>query len=210
VYANVRKFVKYTMSSNAGEILVMTLGVLMGMPLPLLPLQILWINLVTDGLPGLALAFEPVERNTMNRPPLSPEQPIFDRPLRWDVARIGLLIGIFSLASGSILSTTAQLDHWRTIIFCVLTFSQMGNALACRSDDSVFGISKSNYLLWGAIALTCLLQLAVVYVPFLQNIFHTCSLSVIETLTCLGLGVVVFGLIEAQKLVFPLSGKRLN
>jgi len=202
VYANVRKFVKYTMSSNVGEILVMTLGVLLGMPLPLLPLQILWINLVTDGLPGLALAVEPVEKNTMNRPPISTDQPIFDRPMRFDVMRIGLLIGIISLASGSILSTTDQLDHWRTIIFSILTFSQMGNAFACRSDDPVFGIAKSNILLWGAIALTCLLQLAVIYVPFLQNIFDTCSLSAMELLACLGSGVVVFGLIEVMKLVF--------
>ncbi len=210
VYANVRKFVKYTMSSNAGEIFVMTLGVLLGMPLPLLPLQILWINLVTDGLPGLALAVEPVEKNTMNRPPLSPDHPIFDRLMRLDVLRIGLLIGIASLAAGNLLSTTAQVDHWRTIIFCVLTFAQMGNAFSCRSDDPIFGIAKSNVLLWFAIALTCLLQVAVVYVPFLQNIFDTCSLTAFELLACLGSGVLVFGLIEVQKVIFGSRRSRLG
>jgi Ca2+-transporting ATPase len=180
----------------------MTFGVLLGMPLPLLPLQILWINLVTDGLPGLALAVEPVEKNTMNRPPLSPDQPIFDRLMRMDVLRVGLLIGIASLAAGSLLSSTEQLDHWRTIIFCVLTFAQMGNAFSCRSDDSIFGIAKPNVLLWIAVALTCLLQVAVVYVPFLQNIFDTCALTAFELLACLGSGAFVFGLIEAQKVIF--------
>jgi Ca2+-transporting ATPase len=204
VYANVRKFVKYTMSSNAGEILVMTLGVLLGLPLPLLPLQILWINLVTDGLPGLALAVEPVEKNTMNRSPLSPNQRIFDRFMRLDVLRVGLLIGIASLAGGSLLSTPDpdQPDHWRTIIFCVLTFSQMGNAFACRSDEPIFGIGKSNLWLTAAVAMTCLLQIAVVYVPFLQTIFRTCPLSTLELLACLGSGFLVFGLIELLKIVF--------
>ena len=93
VYDNIRKFVKYTMTSNAGEIWVMVLGPLMGMPLPLLPLQILWINLVTDGLPGLALAIEKAERDTMRRPPYPPRQQIFDRSMIRDIAWIGLLMG---------------------------------------------------------------------------------------------------------------------
>lgn len=202
VYANVRKFVKYTMSSNAGEILVMTLGVLLGMPLPLLPLQILWINLVTDGLPGLALAVEPVEKNSMNRPPLSPDQSIFDRAMRRDVFWIGMLIGVLSLASGSLLSSTERLDHWRTIIFSVLTFAQLGNAFACRSDESLFGVTRPNLYLWGAIAVTCLLQLAVVYLPFLQNVFDTCPISIFELAICAASGFVVLALIEAQKLLF--------
>ncbi len=100
VYDNIRKFVKYTMTSNAGEIWVMVLGPLMGMPLPLLPLQILWINLVTDGLPGLALAIEKAERDTMRRPPYPPEQHIFDRSMVRDIAWIGLLMGVVSLALG--------------------------------------------------------------------------------------------------------------
>ena len=143
VFDNIRKFVKYTMTSNAGEIWVMVIGPLMGMPLPLLPLQILWINLVTDGLPGLALAIEKAERNTMQRPPYPPEQHIFDRSMVRDIFWIGLLMGIVSLmlgywywASGSSVEA-----HWRTIIFTVLTFAQMGNALAIRSShDSLFRI----------------------------------------------------------------------
>ena len=100
VYDNIRKFVKYTMTSNAGEIWVMVLGPLMGMPLPLLPLQILWINLVTDGLPGLALAIEKAERDTMRRPPYPPKEHIFDRSMVRDIAWIGLLMGVVSLALG--------------------------------------------------------------------------------------------------------------
>ena len=100
VYDNIRKFVKYTMTSNAGEIWVMVLGPLLGMPLPLLPLQILWINLVTDGLPGLALAVEKAERDTMRRPPHPPQEHIFDRSMVWDIAWIGLLMGIVSMVRG--------------------------------------------------------------------------------------------------------------
>ena len=100
VYDNIRKFVKYTMTSNAGEVWVMVLGPLLGMPLPLLPLQILWINLVTDGLPGLALAVEKAERDTMERPPYPPQEHIFGRGMGWDIAWIGLLMGVVSLAMG--------------------------------------------------------------------------------------------------------------
>jgi Ca2+-transporting ATPase len=109
---------------------------------------------------------------------------------------------MISLAAGSVFSSIDQVDHWRTIIFSVLTFSQMGNAFACRSDDPVSGLAKSNVYLWSAIALTCLLQLAVIYVPLLQHVFHTCPLSMVELLACLGSGVVVFGLIEIQKRFF--------
>ncbi len=205
VYNNVRKFVRYTMSSNVGEILVMTLGVLMGMPLPLLPLQILWVNLVTDGLPGLALAVEPVEKNTMNRPPLAPDEPIFNRRMKIDVSWIGFLIGVLALVAGSVLaSSESNVDHWRTIIFSVLTFSQMGNALACRSESPLlFGKNtQPNLYLWGAIATTCVLQLAVVYAPPLQAVFDTQALSLLELSACFVSGGLVYGLLESQKLVF--------
>lgn len=149
VYDNVRKFVKYTMSSNVGEVLVMTVGILMGMPLPLLPLQVLWVNLVTDGLPGLALAIEPAEKNTMSRAPYSPDEPVFNRRMTVDVMWIGLLIAILSLLAGNFLANSEEdVVRWRTVIFTVLTFSQMGNALACRSDRPLlFNNQATNLLL---------------------------------------------------------------
>jgi Ca2+-transporting ATPase len=204
VYDNIRKFVKYTMTSNAGEIWVMVLGPLMGMPLPLLPLQILWINLVTDGLPGLALAIEKAERDTMRRPPYPPEQHVFDRSMVRDIAWIGLLMGIVSLALGywSWGSGSSAEIHWRTIIFTVLTLAQMGNSLAIRSSrDSLFQIGVfSNRALIGSIALTFGLQMAVIYWPPLQSIFKTTALSASELVLCIAWSTIVFWAVETQKL----------
>ena len=203
VYDNIRKFVKYTMTSNAGEIWVMVLGPLMGMPLPLLPLQILWVNLVTDGLPGLALALEKAECDTMRRPPYPPTAHIFDFNMVRDIAWIGLLMGVVSLALGYwAWSSDSSVDvHWRTIVFTVLTLSQMGNALAIRSSrDSLFRIGVfSNKALIGSVALTFGLQMAVVYWPPLQSIFKTTALTAAELIVCLVLSTIVFWAVEAQK-----------
>lgn len=205
VYDNIRKFVKYTMTSNAGEIWVMVLGPLMGMPLPLLPLQILWINLVTDGLPGLALAVEKAERDTMSHPPYPPEEHIFSRGMGRDIAWIGLLMGVVSLAMGYWwwASGSAVEARWRTIVFTVLTLAQMGNALAIRSKrDSLFQMGIfSNKALFGSVALTFVLQTAVIYWPPLQKIFKTTALSVVELLSCIALSTVVFWAVEGQKLL---------
>ena len=205
VYDNIRRFVKYTMTSNAGEIWVMVLGPLVGMPLPLLPLQILWINLVTDGLPGLALAIEKAERDTMHRAPYPPEEHIFDRSMARDIAWIGLLMGAVALGSGywSWASDSSPEAHWRTIVFTVLTLTQMGNALAIRSSrDSLFRIGIfSNPALIASIALTFGLQTAVIYWPPLQVLFKTTALTGIELLICIALSTIVFWTIEAQKLL---------
>ena len=205
VYDNIRKFVKYTMTSNAGEVWVMVLGPLLGMPLPLLPLQILWINLVTDGLPGLALAVEPAERDTMQRPPYPSSEHIMGRRMWRDIAWVGLLMGTVSLAMGYMLwgAGTNSEAHWRTTVFTVLTLSQMGNALAIRSSrDSLWQIGLfSNKALLGSVLLTFLLQLAVIYWPPLQEVFKTTSLSWGEFVSCLLLSSVVFWAAEAKKLV---------
>lgn len=204
-YDNIRKFVKYTMTSNAGEIWVMVLGPLMGMPLPLLPLQILWINLVTDGLPGLALAIEPAEADTMRRPPVSPGEHFFGRGMGRDIAWIGLLMGVVSLAMGywHWAYGSAAEAHWRTIVFTVLTLAQMGNAMAIRSArDSLFRIGIfSNRAMVGSVALTFCLQLAVIYWPPLQTIFKTTALSVGELVACIALSTSVFWAVEAQKVL---------
>lgn len=204
VYDNIRKFVKYTMTSNAGEVGVMVLGPLMGMPLPLLPLQILWINLVTDGLPGLALAVEPAERNTMKRPPLPLSAHIFGRGMGIDIAWIGLLMAVVSLAMGYWVWADGSSEpvHWRTMIFTVLTLSQMGNVMAIRSDtDSLFRIGTfSNRPLVGAVLLTFSLQLAVIYVPAMQHVFRTTALTFSELLVCLAMSTIVFAAVELRKL----------
>jgi len=199
IYDNIRKFIKYTLTSNAGEIWVMLLAPLVGMPLPLLPLQILWINLVTDGLPGLALGVEPPERDTMRRPPHHPQENIFGRGLGRHVLWIGLLMGLVSLGMGYWTWRTGW-DNWQTMIFTTLTLSQMGHALAVRSRESLFKVGLlSNQALLGAVLLTFVLQMAVVYVPFLQNLFKTGALTLGELLLSLVLSTVVFWGVELEK-----------
>ncbi|MGQ9501047.1 MAG: cation-translocating P-type ATPase [Anaerolineae bacterium] len=200
IFDNIRKFIKYTMTSNTGEIWVMLLAPFLGMPLPLLPLQILWINLVTDGLPGLAMTVEPPERDVMRRPPYPPRTNIFARGLGRDIIWVGLLMGFVSLAMGFWAWHTGHAT-WQTMVFTTLTLSQMGNALAIRSErDSLFAIDLlSNKAMLAAVLLTFVLQLAVVYVPFLQEIFHTVALPLEDLLISLVLSTVVFWAIELQK-----------
>ncbi|HSF80636.1 MAG TPA: cation-translocating P-type ATPase [Anaerolineales bacterium] len=199
IYENIRKFIKYTMTSNAGEIWVMLLAPLIGMPLPLLPLQILWINLVTDGLPGLALGVEPPARDTMRRPPYHPQENIFGRGLGQHVAWVGLLMGLICLGVGYWTWQNGW-EHWQTMLFTTLTLSQMGHALAVRSNESLFKIGLlSNKALLGAVLLTFVLQIAVIYLPFLQNLFKTEALTASELLISLVLSTMVFWGVEMEK-----------
>lgn len=200
IYDNIRKFIKYTLSSNAGEIWVMLVAPFLGMPLPLLPLQILWINLVTDGLPGLALSVEKAERNTMRRPPYPPNENIFARGVGRDILWVGLLLGFISIGVGY-WYWIRGLATWQTMIFTTLTLSEMGYVMAIRSNrDSLFSIGVfSNKALLGAVVLTIALQLAVVYVPFMQNIFKTTALPLQDLLICFGLCILLFLVVELRK-----------
>jgi len=200
IYDNIRKFIQYTLTSNAGEILVVLLAPFLGMPLPLLPIQILWINLVTDGLPGLALGVEIGERNTMRRPPYPPNENVFARGLTANVIGFGLLMGLVSLGVGFWFWRIGS-PHWQTMVFSTLTLSEMGYVMAIRSTrDSLFSIGLfSNKALLGAVALTTLLQFTVVYIPFLQSIFNTTTLPLKELSICLGLSTFLFVVVEFQK-----------
>lgn len=204
IYDNIRKFIKYTLSSNTGELWVMLVGPLLGMPFPLEAIQILWINLVTDGIPGLALTVEGSERGIMKRKPFHPNESVFSRGIGWQIIWVGILMGIVSLGIGywSWLSNgRVDTGSWRTMIFTVLTLSQMGNALAIRSnDDSLFSIGIfSNKAMVGAVVSTFLLQLALIYVPFLQEFFHTTALSASELGLSIVASVIVFIAIELEK-----------
>jgi Ca2+-transporting ATPase len=214
VYDNIRKFVRYTLTSNCGEVCVMLIGPLLGMPIPLLPLQILWINLVTDGLPGLALAFEKAEYNTMRRPPYPQKQHMFSEGLGRDIAWIGLLMGVVSLLMGYLdwKSNTAEERHWRTIIFTTITLAQMSYVMALRSKhDSLFTIGIfSNPLLIVSVGLTFLLQLSVIYIPWLQNIFKTTALSGVELALCILMSSTIFWLVEGQKFLLRRREKAIN
>ena len=202
IYDNVRKFVKYTMTSNSGEIWTILIPPFLGLPIALLPIHILWINLVTDGLPGLALAVEPGERGLMSRPPRPPEENIFAHGLWQHVIWVGLLIGGMSILAQA-WAVTSGIEGWQTITFTVLTLSQLAHVLAIRSEtDSLFSAGPlSNKPLLGAVFLTILLQLAVIYVPQLNLIFDTEALTFAELWPCFVFPVVVFLAVEAEKLL---------
>ena len=181
----------------------MLIAPFLGMPLPLLPLQILWINLVTDGLPGLALAVEPPERETMKRPPYHPNESVFSRGIGRQIIWIGVLMGLVSLGVGYRAWSQDESGAWQTMVFTTLTLAQMGNALALRSGrDSLFTIGiLSNRPMVGAVLLTFVLQMAVIYVPFFQNIFKTQSLSPAQLAVSLLASTVVFWAAEFEKLI---------
>ena len=210
IYDNVRKFIKYALSSNTSELLVMLIAPFLGMPLPLVPLQILWINLVTDGLPGLALAVEPPEAGIMKRRPFHPGESIFSRGLGWQIIWVGILMGIISLVFGYYYWNQAGQptfaehqggQHWQTMLFNTLTLAQMANVLALRTNrQSLFQVGLfSNKAMVGAVALTFLLQLAVIYLPFLQNLFDTVALTWQELLLSLAVSSIIFFVVELDK-----------
>ncbi len=200
IYDNIRKFIKYLVATNVGELAVMLIAPFLGMPLPLLPLQILWMNLVTDGLPGLALGFEPPERNVMQRPPHPPSESIFARGLGIHILWAGPLMGMVALITGWFYWRAGD-PGWQTMLFTVLTLSQMFHVMAVRLDrESLFVAGPlSNPLLFGAVILTLLLQFALIYVPFLQDVFDTVALSVSHLLIAFALSSIIFWMIEMQK-----------
>ncbi len=200
IFDNIRKFIKYTMTSNSGEIWTIFLAPFLGLPIPLLPIHILWINLVTDGLPGLALAPEPAERNVMRRPPRPPNESIFAHGMWQHILWVGLLMGAVSLITQAWAYHTGS-AHWQTMVFTVLCLSQLGHALAVRSENaSLFTLGiGSNRPLAGAVALTVALQLAVIYFPAANTIFKTQPLSAKELMLCLVLSTSVFWAVEVEK-----------
>ena len=200
IYDNIRKFIKYLLSCNSGEIGVMFLGPFLGLPLPLLPLQILWMNLVTDGLPALALGVEPAEEDVMRRPPYASATGIFNRPMVRDIIWLGLFMALISLAVGYFY-WQADRATWQTMVFTTLTLAQMFAALGVRSErSSLFKIGLwSNRSMLGAVALTFVLQLAVVYIPFLQSVFKTVALSGTDLVLAIFLGFLVLVGIEIEK-----------
>lgn len=202
VYANIRRFIKYILGSNMGEVLTIGISPLLGLPeVPLTPLQILWMNLVTDGLPALALAVEPGEAEIMKQPPLNPQESIFARGLGSYIVRIGLIFGLLTI--GLMLWAFNTPDaHWRTIVFTTLCLAQMGHALSCRSDRYLLVElpQLTNPFLLGAVVLTTILQISLLYVPLLRQFFGTEALTLRELTLCLGTSFVIFIAIEMDKL----------
>ncbi|MDZ7582094.1 MAG: cation-translocating P-type ATPase [Deltaproteobacteria bacterium] len=202
IFDNIRKFIKYTMTSNSGEIFTIFLAPFLGLPIPLLPIHILWINLVTDGVPGLALAAEPGEKDIMRRPPRDPKESIFAKGLGVHIMWVGLLMGAVSIITQALFINSSQ-AHWQTMVFTVLCLSQMGHVLAIRSErDSFFkqGVFSNKPLL-GAVLLTFALQMATIYVPVLNPVFKTVPLTAGELFITILLSTAVFLAVEIEKAV---------
>ena len=200
IFDNIRKFVRFVMAGNSGEIVTIFLAPFLGLPIPLLPIHILWVNLVTDGLPGLALAAEPEERGIMRRPPRPPNESIFAHGIWQHIVWVGFLIGALCIVTQAWALHSGS-AHWQTMVFTVLTLAQMFHVLAIRSErESLFvqGIT-SNLPLTGAVLLTFVLQLAVIYVPWFNPIFKTAPLTLDELAFCLAMSAVVFVGVEIEK-----------
>ena len=200
IYDNIRKFVRFNMTGNASAVLILFLAPFSGLPIPLLPIHILWFNMVIDGLPGLALAAEPAERGIMQRSPRQPKESIFAHGLWLHIFWVGLLMGgvaIFTQAWAMMQGSA----HWQTMVFTVLTLSQMGHVLAIRSERESFFRqgARSNWPLLYAVLLTFVLQMALLYVPALNPIFKTVPLTAAELGFCLILSSAVFFGVELEK-----------
>ena len=200
IFDNIRKFIRYAVTCNSGEIWTIFLAPFLGLPIPLLPIHILWINLVTDGLPGLALAVEPHERGIMERPPRPPQESIFAHGMWQHIIWVGLLMAAVSLLTQAWAYHTGS-AHWQTMVFTVLALSQMGHVLAIRSERQSLlqqGL-WSNRPLLGAVLLTTALQLVTIYVPPANPLFKTEALSAGELALSLALSAVVFVAVEIEK-----------
>jgi Ca2+-transporting ATPase len=200
IYDNLRRFVRYVLTTNSAEIWTIFLAPFLGLPVPLLPLQILWINLVTDGLPGIALASEPAERNVMQRPPRPPSESLFAHGLGAHALIVGLFMAALTLGLQAWYVRTNS-PEWQTVVFTTLCFSQLGHVLAIRSEyDSLFGLGlTSNQPLLAAVLLTLALQLAVVYLPALNPLFHTVPLDAQALAMCIVPALAVVAVVEVEK-----------
>lgn len=200
IYDNIRKFVKYIMTCNSAEIWTIFLAPLLGLPIPLLPIHILWINLVTDGLPGLALAKEEAEADIMKIPPRKSRESLFAGGIGYHIAWVGILMAGITLGIQAWAIHTGD-THWQTMVFTVLSLSQLGHVLAIKSEKTFLyrqGIF-SNMPLMTTLIITFALQMGIIYLPFANEIFHTQPLELWELALCIGLSAIVFHAVELEK-----------
>jgi P-type Ca2+ transporter type 2C len=229
IFANIQKFLLYLLSSNIGEVLVMFLGVvaasLLGIiadegaavVVPLLATQILWINLLTDSAPALALGVEPADHEVMDRPPRDPRTSVITGGMWFDIGFIGLIMGLgtllvidWALPGGLIAARNGSMQYAHTLAFTTLVFYQLFNVFNVRFfSQSAFHKLGANRWLWLAVALSIVLQVAVIYVPVLQDAFSTVPLTAGDWLVCLGVGSSVLWINEIKKLVARRFKKQL-
>lgn len=201
IYDNLRKFIKFSIAGNIGKVSVMLLAPFIGTAVPLLPLQLLWLNVLTDGLLGLGLGVEQAERGIMKRAPYSPQAPVLSPKNIFHVLWVGTLIAALALGVGYYYDIFTDLPQWQTMIFTTLAFAQIFQALAVRSSDTSILRQNlfSNPLLLALSGIVLCSQLLVLYVPFLQGFFNTVPLSLLDLAICVGLGSTVLFAIELEK-----------
>lgn len=218
IFSNIRKFLRYLLSSNIGEVMTMFFGVLLagviglhgegeGLVLPLMAAQILWINLVTDGAPALALGVDVPDKGLMNSPPRSRSEGVITRRMWAGIIFVGAVMAVGTLLvldasmPGGLIAGSGDVRHGQTMAFTTLMLFQLFNVLNSRSDESsAFEGLFQNAWMWAAIGLSLMLQIAVVYVPFLQNAFSTASLGLGDWLLCAAVASSVLWLRELTKL----------
>lgn len=203
IYDNIKKFIHYLLSCNAGEILVMFVATLVNLPVPLLPIHILWVNLVTDGFPALALGVDPVAKDIMRQPPRRPAEPVITRERALLMLVHGSLIAFCSLLAFVVVLFVENegLERARTAAFVVLACSQLFHAFNCRNQTlSLFkiGVFTNTKLLWAA-GISFVLQMFVVYTPFLQKVFKTEPLSFTDWLMVTALSSLPLVAVEIWK-----------
>jgi P-type Ca2+ transporter type 2C len=219
IFSNIRKFLRYLLSSNIGEVMTMFFGVLLadviglgaqagGLALPLLATQILWINLVTDGAPALALGIDPADAGVMTKPPRPRGEGVITRGMWSGILCVGVIMAVGTLLvleaslPGGLIEGAGNMRYAQTMAFTTLMTFQLFNIFNARSDEeSAFADLFSNKWLWGAVLLSLLLQAAVIYVPFLQQAFSTVSLSASDWLRCAAVGSSVLWLRELSKVI---------
>ncbi|WP_041270234.1 calcium-translocating P-type ATPase, SERCA-type [Parageobacillus thermoglucosidasius] len=193
IYENIRKFIRYLLASNVGEIFVMLLAMLLALPLPLVPIQILWVNLVTDGLPAMALGLDRAEENVMKRPPRHPKEGVFARGLGWKIISRGFIIGLVTLAAfiTAYERSGHALVYAQTVAFATLVMAQLIHVFDCRCERSILDRNPfENIYLVAAVMISILLLLVVIYYPPLQGIFHTVPIALFDWLLIIGLAAL--------------------
>jgi Ca2+-transporting ATPase len=200
IYDNIRRFIKYLLTCNVSEIAVMIIGPFLGLPLPLLPLQILWMNLVTDGLPALALGVEAPEKGVMNRPPFTATESVFGRGMVRFIILFGVLMSVIAIGNAYGLWAAGD-EAWQTTLFTTLVFSQLAMALAVRSEEqSIFtiGLFSNRYMIL-ALIVTVTLQFVLIYWGPAQLIFNTVALPARDLALSFGLSFIVLASVEIYK-----------
>jgi len=204
IYENIRKFIRYLLASNVGEILVMLFAMILALPLPLTAIQILWVNLVTDGLPAMALGLDKPEENVMSRKPRKAKEGIFARGLGWKIISRGFLIGGVTLIAfmTALHNNPNNLEYAQTIAFMTLVLAQLIHVFDCRSEKSIFSRNPfgNMYLVW-AVIISLALALVVIYYPPLQEIFDTVAIKPRDWLLVIGLSSVPTFLLAGSFLI---------